>query len=323
VGAYDGPAGVALDEAAMPKKPVRREERASPSMVSRYLRDMGKLRPTDGISPGGTLDLVEANLSFVVKVAQQYRTCGLPLEDLLNEGNLGLIEAARRFDRDKGVKFITYAVYWIRKAILKAIAEQVTIVRLPSSQARRIRDIEKAKQALSPRLGRAPNRTEISEHLETKPEKVERALQYNVHGVSLDQPLPRLDTGTLADSLSDSDQTCAEEQLLEREVTLLLLEAVQELNEQQSRVLTRRFGLDGNPPQTLEEIGTAIGLSRERVRQIEVGAKNRLKRRLAHELTAVRGRRDASAATDPPSTRTPSPPDPATQAPRGRGKRRS
>lgn len=223
-------------------------------------------------------ELVESNLSFVAKVASEYRSMGMPLEDLLNEGNVGLIEAAHRFDASKDTKFISYAIWWIRKSILKALSEQTTTVRLPYSQMKKVKEIRAAEKTLSKQLGRKPTREEISGHLEKSVAKIDRVLQHGVHEMSLDEPLGEDQESYLSDCLEDKELINPEEVILEREETRGVGEAYELLPEQQKTVIAYRFGLNGGPPLTLQETGEQMGLSRERVRQIECQAKEKMRR---------------------------------------------
>ena len=231
-------------------------------------------------------ELVESNLSFVAKVASEYRSLGLPFEDLLNEGNVGLIEAAHRFDASKDTKFISYAIWWIRKSILKALSEQSHTVRLPYSQMKKVKEIRQADKTLRRTLGRKPTREEISQHLSKSVARIDRVLQHTAHAVSLDEPLGQEQDTALADCLVDHGRISPEERILEREMTEGVGEVYEHLNEQQRTVIALRFGLRGQPPLTLQETGDRMGLSRERVRQIECQAKERM-RKLFHKLRAV------------------------------------
>ncbi len=225
--------------------------------------------------------LVAANLSFVVKVASEYRNLGLPLEDLLNEGNLGLIEAARRYDPTKGTKFITYAIWWIRKSILKALAEQVNVVRVPTYQMKKIRELREAERMLREELGRTPDRGELSEKLEVSVKKVDQVLQVRSREMSIDDTVGKEQKTPVSDFLVDKGTESPESELLKREGTELVTVALEMLNEQERLVVKHRFGLDGCPVLTLKEIGEQMGVSRERVRQIETQAKERLRRLFA------------------------------------------
>jgi len=223
-------------------------------------------------------DLVESNLSFVAKVASEYRHLGMPFEDLLNEGNVGLIEAAHRFDAAKDTKFISYAIWWIRKSILKALAEQGTVVRLPYSQMKKVKEIRRAEQGLRKELGRKPTREEISVVLRKSVAKIDKVLQHSVHEVSLDEPVGEDQETPLADCIEDRAQQSQEQRLLDAEMTGGVGQLFHHLTDQQKEVITYRFGLAGGPTLTLQETGDRMSLSRERVRQIECQAKERMRR---------------------------------------------
>jgi RNA polymerase primary sigma factor len=223
-------------------------------------------------------ELVEANLSFVVKVASEYRNLGIPFEDLLNEGNLGLIEAAHRFDASKGTKFITYAIWWIRKSILKALSERSTLVRVPSYQMKKVREIKETESRLSRKLGRPPDREEISATLERSLTKVDQALQYSLREVSLDHKVGKEREQSISDYLADESAPSIEDDLIRREDTSIVTKAMRELTQQEKQVVCYRFGLRDGASRTLKEVGLIMKISRERVRQIENQAKRRLRR---------------------------------------------
>ncbi|HXV75853.1 MAG TPA: RNA polymerase sigma factor RpoD/SigA [Candidatus Polarisedimenticolaceae bacterium] len=223
-------------------------------------------------------ELVESNLSFVAKVASEYRSLGLPFEDLLNEGNVGLIEAAKRFDASKDIKFISYAIWWIRKAILKALSEQSHTVRLPYSQMKKVKEIREAERMLRRELNRKPSREEISLHLAKSVSKIDKVLQHTAHEVSIDEPVGEEKETPMWECLVDDRGASPEERLLDRELTDGIEEVYEHLNDQQKTVIAHRFGLGGSPPLTLQETGDRMRLSRERVRQIECQAKERMRR---------------------------------------------
>jgi len=228
--------------------------------------------------PGALNELVESNLSFVVKVCSEYRNLGLPFEDLLNEGNIGLIEAAHRYDAGKGTKFITYAIWWIRKSILKALSEHSNLVRVPNYQMKKVREIRDAESSLRRSLGRAPRREEISRRLSKSVVKIDQVLQFSMREVSLDDKVGKDRDKPIADYLVDPTSASPEDDLIHRESSSLVGEAMAHLTEQERIVVGYRFGLAGGPPLTLKEIGQKMGISRERVRQIECQAKARLKK---------------------------------------------
>jgi len=166
--------------------------------------------------------LVESNLSFVVKIANEYRNLGIPFEDLLNEGNIGLIEAARRYDHRKGTKFITYAIWWIRKSILKALSEQSALVRVPTYQLKKVREVREMERSLSRSLGRKPFREEISARLSSSVAKVDEILQIKMREVSLDDKVGEDRDTPISDYLIDSTSINPEEELIKTESTDLI-----------------------------------------------------------------------------------------------------
>ena len=232
-------------------------------------------------SEGALNELIESNLSFVVKVASEYRNLGLPFEDLLNEGNLGLIEAAHRYDASKGTKFITYAIWWIRKSILKALSEHSNLVRVPNYQLKKVREIRDAENSLRRSLGRKPKREEISERLSKSVTKIDQVLQLKLREMSLEDKVGKDRDTSISDYLVDYNSTNPEDDLINREANSLVTEALAHLTDQERTVVTYRFGISGGQPLTLKEIGGKMGISRERVRQIECQAKTRLRRLFA------------------------------------------
>jgi RNA polymerase primary sigma factor len=223
-------------------------------------------------------ELIESNLSFVVKVASEFRNLGLPFEDLLNEGNIGLIEAAHRYDASKGTKFITYAIWWIRKSILKALSEHSNLVRVPNYQMKKVREIRDAENSLRRSLGRKPKREEISERLSRSVTKIDQVLQFNMRELSLDDKIGKERDTPISDYLVDDSHTSPEDDLIKREANTLVGEAMELLSNQERTVIMMRFGIAGGTALTLKEIGEKMGISRERVRQIECQAKTRLRK---------------------------------------------
>ena len=230
--------------------------------------------------------LVVANLGFVVKVAGEYRHCGLPFEDLLAEGNLGLLEAARRFDVTRGTKFITFAVWWIRKSILTALAKGVGLVRIPDHQRRNLRRIRRAEESLVSELGRPPEREELARSLVLSAARLERELLLGSRTRSLDEPASRKGDVPLSEALPDTEATSGERDLLRREAIELVTRALECLDPQERCVLEYRYGLNKERSLVLREVGRRMGVSRERVRQIEVKALRRLRRTLAPRVRA-------------------------------------
>jgi RNA polymerase primary sigma factor len=223
-------------------------------------------------------ELVRSNLSFVVSVANKYRNLGLPFEDLLNEGNLGLVEAARRFDPSVGTKFITYAIWWIRKRILRALTEQSTLVYVPTSQSKRVREIRNAESSLSLALGTKPTREEISARIKKSLPSIHRTLQLETRESSLDRGIGEDGERPLSDRLADARSVDPEGYLIDRESIERLTEALNALRNREREVVMRRFGFQTGSGLTLQEVGDMMHISRERVRQIENKAKARLRR---------------------------------------------
>jgi len=223
-------------------------------------------------------ELVKANLRFVVSVAKQYQNLGLPLSDLINEGNLGLIIAAKRFDGTKGFKFISYAVWWIRQSILQALAEQSRIVRLPLNRIGELTRVNKILSKLEQRLGRPPEVDEIAEELEVEPGDMDLLLRLAQRPVSLETPCDDSEPDRcFGDLIPDDSGLSSEEMLSEEELKDEIRRAMHALTEGEARVLRMYYGLDGHEPMTLEEIGAYVGRTRERVRQIKEKALQKLR----------------------------------------------
>ena len=227
---------------------------------------------------GEALDkLVRSNLRFVVSVSKKYRNQGVPLPDLINEGNLGLIRAAHRFDETRGIRFVTYAVWWIRQAILQALAEQSRIVRVPLNRAGVIRRIARCRATLVQELGREPTASEIAERAGLGVAEVEQTVAIASSHLSLDAPAFPGEDRCLLDSLADHHSPGPEEEMFERELTESLDAALATLEEREAKVLRLYFGLGGQAPLSLEEIGKGMGITRERVRQIKEKSLDRLR----------------------------------------------
>jgi RNA polymerase sigma factor (sigma-70 family) len=231
--------------------------------------------------------LVTSNQAFVAKVARAYRNFGLPFEDLMNEGNVGLLEAARRFDPSRGYTFLTYAVWWIRRSILRAVARNATVVRGSDYRNRQASEIHTTGRSLSRRLGRQAEREEICRELRLTIAKMDQILQARVRVLPLDAPSSPSDDRTIMDRLVDDRVASPEAGMIQREDERLLRLALRSLTEQERTILAGRFGLRGVPVQTLEVLGARLGLSRERVRQIEVAAKERLRKVILRDRRAT------------------------------------
>jgi RNA polymerase primary sigma factor len=221
--------------------------------------------------------LTKSNLRFVVSVSKQYQNQGLSLPDLINEGNLGLIKAAQRFDETRGFKFISYAVWWIRQSILQALAEQSRIVRLPLNKIGSINKINKAYAKLEQEFEREPNSEEIADMLEITETEVKESLKNSGRHISMDAPLVQDEDNTMYDVLRNDDGPTPETQLMYESLKKEIDRAISTLTPREADVIRLYFGLNQTHPMTLEEIGEKFDLTRERVRQIKEKAIRRLK----------------------------------------------
>ena len=259
--------------------------------LSKYLQEISKYEP---LSPDREVELAiavrsgnrralkeitEANLRFVVSVAKDYQGQGLPLTDLINEGNLGLIKAAERFDETRGFKFISYAVWWIRQSILQALAEHSRIVRLPLNRVGTISKINKAAERLEQEFERSPRADEIARQLEMKSNEVNDAQRISRRHHSLDTPFSDEDSNSLLDIIEDSKTESPDKELLMDSLQEEVGAALDTLKDREKEVIRMYFGIEREYALTLNEIGEEFGLTRERVRQIKEKAIRRLRHR--------------------------------------------
>ena len=222
--------------------------------------------------------LVKANLRFVVSVAKQYQNRSLPLNDLINEGNLGLIKAAKKFDETKGFKFISYAVWWIRQSIMQALAEQSRIVRLPMNKSGAINQIRRAYAELEQKYEREPTEEELADILEMKPNEVRNTLGAEVKQMSMDAPFGEDESGSLLDVLENHATGATDSGLVFSDsLKVETMRALSTLTAREREVVMMSFGIGHDNPFTLEEIGDVMGLTRERVRQIREKALQKLR----------------------------------------------
>ena len=267
-------------------KQVTNRETAS---LDKYLQEIGKVelitaeeevelaRKIKAGDEAALEKLTKANLRFVVSVSKQYQNQGLSLPDLINEGNLGLIKAAQRFDETRGFKFISYAVWWIRQSILQALAEQSRIVRLPLNKIGSINKINKAYAHLEQQYERTPNAEEIANLLEISENEVKESMKNSGRHVSMDAPLIQDEDTTMYDVIRNDENVTPETGLLYDSLRTEINRAISTLTPREADVVKLYFGLDGTHPLTLEEIGEKFDLTRERVRQIKEKAIRRLK----------------------------------------------
>jgi RNA polymerase primary sigma factor len=275
---------------------------AEVATLRRYLKEIGRYPPLNHVQEielarriqdgdeDAVRELVESNLRFVVAYAKRYRNPNVPFLDLIHEGNLGLIQAAKKYDpshEGQDVKFITYAVWWIRQAILHALAEHAGSFRLPQKQANTLYRMERIRSLLVERFGRAPTDRELSEELGISVEDVRVLTRASRSSLSLNEPVDSEGDSELGDLLEQTGLPDTDELLLRESFSRALADALAELPERERKVLELRFGLSDDQPKTLREIGEVMGLSRERVRQIESRALNKLRR--SHKKHSLQG----------------------------------
>jgi RNA polymerase primary sigma factor len=265
--------------------------------IDKYLSDVSKeeminaeeeVRLAVRIKQGDELalnKLVSANLRFVISVSKQYQGHGLTLEDLIAEGNIGLIIAAKRFDETKGFKFISYAVWWIRQSIMQAIAENSRVVRLPLNKVSAIQKVAQAYDSLEQKFERPPSNDEIGELLESNPDSVGDLFVYSQKQVSVDAPLMEGEDNSLLNVMANNDSDVPTDLLMHESLRSDIERVLVNLKEREADVLRLSFGLNGVPPMTLEEIANNLGLTRERIRQIrEKGLRSLRKKANSHLL---------------------------------------
>ncbi len=264
-------------------------------MLDQYLQEIGQialLTPQEEVDLARRIKqgeqaalhrLTRANLRFVVSVAKKYQGQGLTLADLINEGNYGLIKAAQRFDETRGFKFISYAVWWIRQAILQALAEQSRVVRLPLNRIGTISKIRKTSARLSQKHERQPNIEELASELEVDVEKVREALQHTGRHLSMDAPFNEDDDNSLLDVLPDNQDVAPDDILMDESLKIDIERALNLLHPREAEITRLYFGIGREHPLTLEEIGQRFGLTRERVRQIKEKALRKLRQKHRRE----------------------------------------
>jgi RNA polymerase primary sigma factor len=268
----------------------------APTLVAGYLGRIGRgrlLAPEEELDLGrrarsgnarARARLIERNLRLVVSVAKRYRGMGLPFEDLIQEGNLGLMKAAERFDPEMGHRFSTYAIWWIRQAIVRAVEEKGRAIRLPMHTGEKARKAARTRNELSAQLGREPTDEEVAVRLGWTAREVRTAIELLADVASLDRPVSSEDGAPgLGEFIEDERALEVPEAVIQEMENALLWESLEEMSDRERRVLVRRYGLDGREPATLAELGAELGISRERVRQLQRKAERHLRGRLAPE----------------------------------------
>jgi RNA polymerase primary sigma factor len=277
-----------------PKKKPSTANNNSHDPLNLYMREIGKtklltkeeeIKLAEAIKQGdpkAVQEMVRRNLKYVVTVANKYRGFGMLLQDLIEEGNIGLIQAAKRFDVSRNVKFITYAVWWIKQAIMHSLAEQSGTVKLPVKQAGKVTRFNKKSQQMFQDMEREPTQSEVANSLGYEDDEINSIMRaYRTH-LSLDTPLKNDEHTPYLDLLENKNLIPYDDQIMQESLSEKVDQMLEDLSEREATILKMRFGFSGEV-KTLEEIGQEIGLSRERVRQIEKRAKERLKSILQNE----------------------------------------
>lgn len=262
------------------------------SVVALYLGDIGKIpliTPQQEIELAARIKkgdkaasdlMIKSNLRLVVKIAHDYVNCGLPLADLISEGNLGLIKAVERFDPAKGGKLSTYASWWIKQRIKRALANQSKTIRLPVHLTERIAKMRKASAKLQETLGRQPTDEEIAHEVNLPVNKVAHLKSVSTRPASLDAPVGEEENTKLSDFVGDENASTPVDDLMEKNLQEDVRETINQLSAREAEVIRLRFGLNGDPPHTLEEIGKTFGITRERIRQLQNIALSQMRRKL-------------------------------------------
>ena len=277
-----------------PSKKSSAANSSSHDSLNQYMREIGKIKlltreeetklagAIKQGDPKAVQEMVRRNLKYVVTVANKYRGFGMSLQDLIEEGNIGLIQAAKRFDVSRNVKFITYAVWWIKQAIMHSLAEQSGTVKLPVKQAGKVTRFNKKSQEMCQDMEREPTQSEVAKSLGYNDDEINSIMRaYRTH-LSLDTPLKNDEHTPYLDLLENDNLIPYDDQIMRESLSEKVDQMLEDLSEREATILKMRFGFSGEV-KTLEEVGQEIGLSRERVRQIEKRTKDRLKSKLQNE----------------------------------------
>ena len=287
------PVAVPRDEATIDSNTRERGSYDADSAIKLYLREIGQVKlltPQEEIELAARIKrgdrrarehMIKANLRLVVKIAHDYDGLGLPLLDLINEGNLGLMKAVERFDPAKGGKLSTYAAWWIKQSIKRALANQAKTIRLPVHLVDKISRMRRIAMKLQEVFGREPTDEELAEELGVSPGKVTQLRMASFRPTSLDAPIGDDESNTYAEVVEDERAEDPYAMLEEKTVTRMLSDLVERLDDREKRILRYRFGLDGGGEKTLEEVGAVFGVTRERIRQIQNLALSKLRRIIA------------------------------------------
>jgi RNA polymerase primary sigma factor len=275
-----------------PLEPMRAYESLAADPIRLYMREIGEVplltlveetKLAKRIMRGDAAareHMIKANLRLVVKIARDYENYGLPLLDLISEGNIGLMKAVERFDPDKGAKLSTYAAWWIKQAIKRALADQGKTIRLPVHVVDKLFHIRKTEAKLVELLGREPTDAEIAEETELRPDQVRDYRKASIAPTSLDAKLGDDDTNRVADIVADPNAEAPYQQVISESDNEILSEVIRTLTPREQTILTLRFGLNGDDERTLEQVGEQFGVTRERIRQIQDEALRKLRKRI-------------------------------------------